>query len=158
MPFVFLLIFALLSFQAAWPEADWLDWDLRLIAPWAMVLGFWLLADRRTTQFCRQVARSPGDHAWLWRRCEHQRRQLTLLLTGCYLAVLYGLGWGYLAKQCAKELGVTMLTELLQFAPTSSRSCSSGGNPIAPSRRHRHGADPGIVHRSLELSRLAGAS
>lgn len=117
MPFVFLLIFALLSFQVAWPEADWLDWDVRLLAPWAMALGFWLLADWRTAQFCRQLAHSPGDYAWLWRRYLHQRRRQTLLLTGCYLAVLYGLGWGYLAQQCARDLGVPILTEMFQFAP-----------------------------------------
>ena len=110
MPFVFLLIFALLNFQAVWPEADWLDWHVGLVAPWAMVLGFWLVADWRTRQFCRRLARSPEDYAWLWRHYVQQRRRLTILLTACYLAVLYGLGWGYFAQQCTKEMRVAMLT------------------------------------------------
>ena len=117
MPFVFLLIFALLNFQATWPEADWLNWYVRVLAPWAMALAFWLLAAWCTSLFCRRVARSIGGFGSLWRSYLHQRRRLMLALIVCYLAVLYGLGWGFVAQQCAREMGLTLLTELIQFAP-----------------------------------------
>jgi STE24 endopeptidase len=142
MPFVFLLLFALLSFQVAWPEADWLDWYFRLAAPWAMADGFWLLAVWRTHLFRRQLARNPGEYARLWRRYLQQRRRLTLLLTACYLGVLYGLGWGHLAQQWAADTGLAILTELIQFAPyilaliliwQQSYRAERAGHDLAPS-------------------------
>jgi STE24 endopeptidase len=142
MPFLFLLLFALLSFQVTWPEADWLDWYFRVAAPWAMADGFWLLAVWRTHQFRRQLARHPGEYARLWRRYLHQRRRLTLLLTACYLGVLYGLGWGHLAQQWAADTGLAILTELIQFTPyilalvliwQQSYRAERAGHDLAPS-------------------------
>jgi Zn-dependent protease with chaperone function len=117
MPFVFLLVFALISFQASWPPAEWLDIDVSLAAPFALAFVCWLVAGCSAWQFRRQLARRPGEHAWLWRCHLRTRRRLTLLWTAAYLAVLFGLGWGWLAQECARVVGVPGLTELIQFAP-----------------------------------------
>ena len=53
MPFVYLLVFALISFQTAWPPAAWLDPQVSLAAPWVLALVFWLLAGwQRCTSAC----------------------------------------------------------------------------------------------------------
>jgi STE24 endopeptidase len=122
MPFVFLLVFALVSFQGRWPDPPaWLGFGpgfcVGLFAPLAMVTCFWLLAAWRTQRFCRRLAAAPSEHAWLWRHYLNSRRRETLLLTACYLGVLFGLGWGFVGKEWAAEMNLTALTELLLFAP-----------------------------------------
>ncbi len=122
MPFVFLLVFALISFQARWPEPpQWFGscdgfW-VGFLAPWTMVAVFGLLAGWRSHQFCSQLGRYSLDHATLWRRFLRSRRRQTLLLTACYLGILFGLGWGYVCVEWVKEMRLTALTELAQFAP-----------------------------------------
>jgi STE24 endopeptidase len=117
MPFVFLLVFALISFQAAWPTADWLDPYACLAAPWVLVLVCWLLAGWHARQFCRQLARHPSEHAWLWRRYVHTRRRQTLLATAGFLVLLFALGWGDFVRQGTQDTSLAALAELIQFAP-----------------------------------------
>jgi Zn-dependent protease with chaperone function len=122
MPFVFLLVFALVSFQGRWPDPpQWfgpgVGFYLGLFAPLTMVTLFWLMAAWRTHQFCCRLSEHPTEHAWLWRRFLNIRRRQTLLLTACYLGVLFGLGWGFVGKEWASEMHLTALTEFLLFAP-----------------------------------------
>jgi Zn-dependent protease with chaperone function len=117
MPFVFLLVFALISFQGRWPEADWLGFYGSLLAPWVLVSVFWVLAAWQTHRFTWQLVRHPAEHGLLWRQLLRDRRRLLLALTACYLGVLFGFGWGYVARECAEQLNVLPLTELIQFSP-----------------------------------------
>jgi STE24 endopeptidase len=118
MPFVFLLVFALISFQGRWPEPPAvLSEPAAVLAPWALVLVFWLLAAWRTQQFCSGAALDHADHGALWRRFAQARRRQTLALTACYLGVLFGLGWGYVVKDYCDPRGLGALTELIQFSP-----------------------------------------
>ena len=96
MPFVFLLVFALISFQTVWPgppaeilsEPDWLSGYIyvSLLAPCAIVLGFWAISIWRVHRFDRQLARFPEEHGKLWRRFHRDNRRQILLLTACYSA------------------------------------------------------------------------
>jgi STE24 endopeptidase len=118
MPFVFLLVFALISFQGRWPEPpEWLDTGAALVAPWALAAIFWFLAAGLARRFCRQVARYPSDQGVLWRQFQRLKRRHLILLTACYLGVLFGLGSGYAAQVGAREFGLEGLGELAQFAP-----------------------------------------
>src|SRR5437763_1253 len=118
MPFLFLLIFALLSVQGRWPEPPpWLGDYGALLAPWVMAACFWLLAVARTRRFCRQLLRHTEDYGLLWRQYQRGNRRQVLLLTACYLGALFGLGWGHIAQQCAAVQGLAALTALLQFTP-----------------------------------------
>jgi Zn-dependent protease with chaperone function len=122
MPFVFLLVFALISFQSRWPEPpDWLGRNagfyIGIGAPFALIALFALLTAWRTRRYCRQLKLFPSDHAWLWRSFIHSRRRQTTLLTACYLGILFGLGWGYAGQEWAAEMGVDSLAQLLLFAP-----------------------------------------
>ena len=127
MPFVFLLVFALISFQTVWPgppaeilsEPDWLSGYIyvSLLAPCAIVLGFWAISIWRVHRFDRQLARYPEEHGKLWRRFHRDNRRQILLLTACYLGVLFGLGWGFAAEACAKAWGVAWMTQFILFGP-----------------------------------------
>ncbi len=117
MPFVYLLVFALISFQGAWPDTTWLGFYGSLLAPWLMVVAFWLLAGWSSHRFRTALARQPAEHARLWNRLLRIRRRQALLLTTCYLVVLFGLGWGYAARECAETLRLASLTEVIQLAP-----------------------------------------
>src|SRR4051794_17754917 len=100
MPFVFLLLFALLSFQGTWPEPpDWLGSEGALAAPAVLVALAWLLAGRRAHRFAAELARDPDCHADLWRDYLRGRRRHTFAVVVGYLAVLFYFGWGHAARE-----------------------------------------------------------
>jgi Zn-dependent protease with chaperone function len=122
MPFVFLLIFALISFQGRWPDPPhWFGsatgFFIGICSPLAVIALAALVTLWRTRRYCTQLVRHPMEHAWLWRRFTHARRRHTLLLTVGYLAALFGLGWGYAGQEWAAEMGVLALTQFILFAP-----------------------------------------
>jgi STE24 endopeptidase len=116
MSFVYLLVFALISFQGEWPTPPlWLD-TYAGFAPWTLVTAFWLLSALRTHLICMQLVRHTADHAFLWRRYQHGNRRQLVLMTACYVGTLY-LGWGHVAQTATDNLGLAALARLLQFFP-----------------------------------------
>jgi STE24 endopeptidase len=118
MPFVYLLVFALISFQGgAWPtRPEWLDAYGIALAPWTMAAVFCLLSAWRVHYICRQLGRQTANHGLMWRRYQRGNRRQVLLLTACYLSVLY-LGWGQLVQNAGRAMELTALTKLMQFSP-----------------------------------------
>jgi STE24 endopeptidase len=118
MPFVFLLLFALLSFQSRWPDPPpWVGPYGRVLLPWVLVLGFWAGAAVQVRRFCWQALRAPDRHADVYRRFLGWRRRWLLALIGGWLVVLYYLGWGQVAREDAGLLGAFPGAEAVQFTP-----------------------------------------
>lgn len=118
MPFVFLLLFALLSLQTKWPEPPpGLDAAGSLLLAVGLLVGSWLVAGWRTALLCRQLDREPLQYACLWQRFSRFRRKHLTALAACYLIILFGLGWGHAARQLSDASGLIALSELIQFAP-----------------------------------------
>src|SRR5262249_36536887 len=127
MPFVFLLLFALVSFQSAWPappediirNRDWLTAYAygSLLIPVAMLAGFWAFSVWRVERFRGALMRRPEEHGKLWRQFHRDNRRQILLLTGCYLAVLFGAGWGWSVEACTRGWGVAWMNQFVLFGP-----------------------------------------
>lgn len=117
MPFVYLLVFALISFQGQWPDTrEWLDPVAASLLPWTMVTAFLLLSAWRTYQLCWKLVRPTANHGMLWRRYQRGNRQQLLLLTACFLGILF-LGWGHTVQAWTAVLGLTAFTKVTQYAP-----------------------------------------
>jgi Zn-dependent protease with chaperone function len=118
MPFVYLLLFALLILQPKWPEPPpWLDPVTAALLPWALAVGAWLAATRRAHRFARRLALHPHEHGGLWVVfCRHRRRHFLLVTTG-FVLLLYFFGWGFVARSGAGYLAVFPGPELVQYAP-----------------------------------------
>jgi Zn-dependent protease with chaperone function len=115
MPFFLLLLLALLSLQAQWPEPpSWCGWWGSLLTPLAGLLVLWASAAWLARRQAASLLRNPGDRNALMRRYQRQRRRHVLALTAFYLITLFFLGWGWCVRFIWNDLpGV----ELLLLAP-----------------------------------------
>src|SRR5438876_10936872 len=95
MPFVFLLLFALICLQTQWPERpSWLTDEGCAMLVGTLVLASWLSAWLITKFLCWKMARHPEQRPSILRRYTRWRRHHFIVLLAAYLVVLYGLGWG----------------------------------------------------------------
>ena len=96
MPFIFLLLFALICLQTSWPEPpDWLTPEGCAILAGTMVVASWLLAELIALAFTWQMVRHPERRSMMMRRCARWRRYHFVGLLLAYLTSLYLLGWGH---------------------------------------------------------------
>lgn len=95
MPFIYLLLFALICLQAQWPaRPEWLTDEGCAMLVGTMVLASWLSAGLIGEFLGWQMTRHPEQRSSLLRRYTRWRRyHFIALLTG-YLGALYWLGWG----------------------------------------------------------------
>ena len=95
MPFIFLLLFALVCLQTHWPDPpSWLtDQGCGMIVA-TMALASWLGAGLIAQALCWQMTRYPEQRTSILRRYAQWRRRHFIALLGAYLASLYLLGWG----------------------------------------------------------------
>jgi STE24 endopeptidase len=95
MPFIYLLLFALILLQTQWPEPPaWLTPEGCAMLVGTMVLTSWLSAGLIAKTLCWQLTRHPGQRSSLLRRYARWRRNHFIALLASYLASLYLLGWG----------------------------------------------------------------
>ena len=119
MPFLFLLLFALVSLQGKWPQnPGWLAPLGSLLLTWALPLLSWLLASLLARFYAFEVIENPARRLTLNRQFLRWRRRHFLGMLGCYLGALYGLGWAHLLKQgWAEHLGAFPGQELVLLLP-----------------------------------------
>ena len=96
MPFIYLLLFALVCLQTTWPaQPDWLLTGAgSVILAGAIVILSWLIADLISRGLTRQMTRHPEQRGSLLRSYGRWRRRHFIGLLLSYLACLYLLGWG----------------------------------------------------------------
>lgn len=96
MPFIYLLLFALICLQARWPAPpSWLTPAGSGILVGAVVLTSWLTAALMAQVTCWQMSVHPERRGILLRRYSRWRRNHFIGLLAGYLGVLYLLGWGF---------------------------------------------------------------
>lgn len=97
MPFVFLLLFALICLQQSWPR--WFEWpdasECAILAA-TLVATSWLSAWLISKALAWQIKRSPDRRGTLMRRYQRWKRWHFLLLLIAYMSLLYPLAWGNL--------------------------------------------------------------
>lgn len=95
MPFIFLLLFALVLLQTQPPKPpDWLTAEGCAILVGTMVLTSWLTAGLIAKTLCWQMNRHPDERSKIMRRYSRWRRNHFIVLVAAYLTLLYLLGWG----------------------------------------------------------------
>jgi STE24 endopeptidase len=97
MPFVFLLLFALICLQPSWPR--WFDWPSTggcAILAGTLVAASWLSAGLMARTLAWQMARAPEWRGTLMRRYHRFRRWHFIGLLVAYIALLYPLAMGNL--------------------------------------------------------------
>jgi Zn-dependent protease with chaperone function len=95
MPFVYLLLFALVCLQTTWPEVPgWLKPEGCAILVVAMVVWAWLIAAVMARFLAWQLAHHPEQRSAVLRRFARWRRWHFIGLVAAFLAALYFLGWG----------------------------------------------------------------
>src|ERR1022692_1916986 len=95
MPFIFLLLFALILLQTQWPELPaWLTPEGCGILVGTMVLTSWLSAGLIAKTLCWQLRRHPDQRSDVLRRYARWRRNHLIVLLAAFLTSLYLLGWG----------------------------------------------------------------
>src|SRR5262245_38357585 len=97
MPFVFLLLFALICLQQSWP--NWFQWPDAAgcaILAVTLVVASWCSAWLIGKTLAWQMKRSPDRRGTLMRRFHRWKRWHFILLLIAYLALLYLLAWGNL--------------------------------------------------------------
>lgn len=95
MPFVFLLLFALICLQPSWPR--WFEWPTPAacaILVGTLVIASWLSAWLIAVAISWQMARHPEQRGTLMRRYMRWRRWHFIVLLVAYLVALYPLAWG----------------------------------------------------------------
>ena len=106
MPFLLLLLFALICLQGRWPDppAGMAPRD-SVLAMAGVIFVFWLLAWGIALAYQWRLARDPARPHALLRRFGKWRRMHTFGLIFAYLGTLYYLGWGkFLADLCFREV------------------------------------------------------
>jgi STE24 endopeptidase len=99
MPFIFLLLFALILLQTHWPEPpSWLTAEGCAILVGTIVLTSWLSAGLIAEAVAWQMTRHPEHRSNLLRRYSRWRRNHFILLLTAYLIALYYLGWGHVLQ------------------------------------------------------------
>lgn len=105
MPFIFLLLFALICLQTQWPALpSWLTGEGCCILVGTMVVASWLAAWVIAWPIAWQMKREPDHRAFLLGRYIRLRRYHFIGLLSVYLISLYLLGWGRLFKNYWGEL------------------------------------------------------
>lgn len=95
MPFIFLLLFALVCLQTQWPAIpDWLTPEGCAMLVGTMVLTSWLSAWLIACALAGQMLQHPDQRGPLLRRYGRWRRYHFIALLLVYLGTLYPLGWG----------------------------------------------------------------
>jgi Zn-dependent protease with chaperone function len=96
MPFVFLLLFALIFLQSSWPGPlfEWPTPAGCAILVGTIVITSWLSAWLIARVLAWQLARPPERRSALLRRYARWRRYHFVTLLAAYLVALYVLGWG----------------------------------------------------------------
>lgn len=118
MPFVLLLLFALVCLQSQWPAPpSWLTPGGCALLTWANVALFWMLAGLIAQIGAAQLARDPWQRARLLRRVGRWRAWHLAALILSSLGVLYYLGWGSLFKGPQRVVPNLPGIELLLLAP-----------------------------------------
>lgn len=95
MPFVFLLLFALVCLQTSWPK--WFDWPTPAgcgILVVTLIVASWLSAWLISETLSWQITRHPEQRGPILRRYSRCRRWHFYGLLVAYVGVLYILGWG----------------------------------------------------------------
>lgn len=95
MPFVFLLLFALVCLQNSWSR--WFEWPPPAgcaILVGTIVVTSWLSAWLIAKTLAWQLVRHPEQRSFLLRRYGRWRRWHFITLLTAFLAALYVLGWG----------------------------------------------------------------
>jgi Zn-dependent protease with chaperone function len=103
MPFVFLLLFALICLQSSWPECDRLTPQQSGMFLGAMLLVSWLTAEIIALAFSWQIVRHPERRSSLLRGSLRWRKYHFIGLLVGYLGGLYLLGWGFLLFTAMNE-------------------------------------------------------
>lgn len=119
MPFLFLLLFALVSLQGKWPQnPGWLAPLGSLLLVWSIPLLSWLLASLLARFYAWEVIQNPGSRHTLNRQFLRWKRWHFFGMLGCYLGALYGLGWAHLLKLLwAEHLGPVPGQEIVLLLP-----------------------------------------
>lgn len=100
MPFVYLLLFALVCLQTHWPAPpDWLTDEGCAILMGAIVVISWLTAEVIGKFLAWQMARHPEQRGSLLRRYGRMRRWHFIGLLLAFVGALYLLGWGNVLKR-----------------------------------------------------------
>lgn len=95
MPFIYLLLFALVCLQTTWPALpDWLTPTGCAYLAWAIVIISWLTAAVMGRFLAWELVRHPERRGALLRRYNRWRRWHFTGLLIAFLACLYLLGWG----------------------------------------------------------------
>src|ERR1043166_4796448 len=96
MPFVFLLLFALICLQSPWPEPpEWLTAPGCAMIVGTMVVASWLTAWLIARVLAWQMARDPERRSSLLRSYGRWRRRHLIALLAAYFTCIYWLGWGH---------------------------------------------------------------
>ncbi|MBI3823499.1 MAG: M48 family metalloprotease [Planctomycetes bacterium] len=99
MPFVYLMLFALVCLQADWPRPpSWLTSEGGAMLVGTLVAASWLTAALMGKVLAWQLTRQPERRAPVLRRYNLCRRYHFIALLLAYLASLYFLGWGHVLK------------------------------------------------------------
>lgn len=95
MPFIFLLLFALVCLQTSWPRLfDWPSPAACAILVGTIVATSWLTAWLIAKTLAWQMTRHPEQRGALLRRYARWRRWHFIALLSAFVAALYLLGWG----------------------------------------------------------------
>ena len=109
MPFIFLLLFALVCLQTKWEPVSWPEPAGCAILVGTIVLTSWLVAGVIAKALSWQMARHPEQRSALLRRYARCRRWHFIGLLFAYLVSLYLLGWGNVLSDFWKEWTPTFL-------------------------------------------------
>lgn len=105
MPFIFLLLFALVCMQGTqWPERPyWLTDQGCAMLVGTLVLASWLSAGLIGKVLSWQMQRQPQRRSTFLRRYSRWRRYHFIALLTAYFGALYGLGWGQVLLRFMNE-------------------------------------------------------
>lgn len=119
MPFIYLLLFALICLQTQWPEPiTGLTHEGSAILVGTIVLTSWLTAGLIAQVLSWQLTRHPEHRSIILRRYSRLRRYHFVGLLMAYLVSLYTLGWGHV-----------LLNVWLQWTPAIFDAAETGSLP-----------------------------
>ncbi len=118
MPFLLLLVLALVSLQRRWARPAWTDAPASAVLTWGVVVLLVGAAFVLARWLTGQLHRSPAERAAVLRRYNTYRRYHFFALLGGYLGALVLFGWGWTAHALLAYDDTTLPgVELLMLAP-----------------------------------------
>jgi STE24 endopeptidase len=105
MPFLLLLVVALVGMQQKWPAPpleDWPDWASALLT-WGGLAALLLWAHVLTRRVKAALERDPGQRSPLMKYFHRQRRHQAMAMLVFFVAALF-LGWGHAAYQVFESI------------------------------------------------------